>query len=418
MPKDARSSRHTLKAAPPPGPATPTPTRTVVVGATSGRPSPRPAAKPAPRPARVRPKEQAPERAQAEPELPMLLVDDDAAVRDALSALLKSFGYAVESAASGEAALAALARSRFSILLCDIRMPGLDGIEVIRVALDVDPDLGIIMVTGAVDAGTATAALTAGAWDYLMKPVESSILRAAVQRALRRRTATLRRTQHAIEREVATRTAAIEHERLALRSVTISTVEALLKAMEARDPYLVGHSQRMAALAADVAAALGLDPESVEHVRLAARLADIGKIGLRTEVMNKPGRLTPEEFDHVQDHVRLGVEILSPLSHLGVVLEYVRDHHEHYDGTGYPRAVAGDAISIGGRILAAADAFVALTSRRAYREPMTPLAAIDHLRESAGSLLDWSVYAALRSVVQRGAKTGSPPASLVSAGRS
>jgi putative two-component system response regulator len=342
----------------------------------------------------------------SEPELPLLLVDDDAAVRGALAAMLESFGYAVETAESGEAGLAALARSRFSILLCDIRMPGLDGVEVIRVALDVDPDLGIIMVTAAVDAGTATAALTAGAWDYLMKPVEASILRAAVQRALRRRNATLRRTQHAVERDVAARTAAIEHERVALHAMTVNSVESLLKAMETRDPYLVGHSQRMSALAADVATALGMDTESVEQVRLAARLADIGKIGLRTEVMNKPGRLTPEEFDHVQDHVRLGVEILSPLSHLGVVLDYVRDHHEHYDGTGYPRAVAGDAISIGGRILAAADAFVALTSRRAYREPMTPVAAIDHLRESAGSLLDWSVYAALRSVIQHGAKIG------------
>jgi DNA-binding NtrC family response regulator len=136
----------------------------------------------------------------SEPELPLLLVDDDAAVRGALAAMLESFGYAVETAESGEAGLAALARSRFSILLCDIRMPGLDGVEVIRVALDVDPDLGIIMVTAAVDAGTATAALTAGAWDYLMKPVEASILRAAVQRALRRRNATLRRTQHAVER--------------------------------------------------------------------------------------------------------------------------------------------------------------------------------------------------------------------------
>lgn len=363
--------------------------------------SPRPHTKAAPR----RQADSRPHEIDSDPtELPMLLVDDDAAVRGALSALLVSFGYAVETAESGEAALAALARSRFSILLCDIRMPGLDGVEVVRVALDVDPDLGIIMVTGALDAGTATAALTAGAWDYLMKPIDASVLRGAVQRGLRRRQATLRRTQHAVEREVASRTAAIEHERQMLRALTISTVESLLKAMEARDPFLVGHSQRMSALAADVAAALGLDPDAVEQVRLAARLADVGKIGLRTDVMNKPGRLTAEEFDHVQDHVRLGVEILSPLSHLGVVVEYVRDHHEHYDGTGYPRAVAGDAISIGGRILAAADAFVALTSRRAYREPMTPLDAIDHLRESAGSLLDWSVYAALRSVVQHDQK--------------
>jgi putative two-component system response regulator len=329
-----------------------------------------------------------PERA-----LPLLVVDDDDAVRRALSKVLTSFGYVVRSADSGEAALAELTRARFALVLCDVRMPGLDGVEVVRVALDVDPGLGILMVTAAGDAATATAALTAGAWDYLMKPVEAQTLRAAVQRALRRREATIRRTQHAIEREVAARTAA-------LHTLTVNTAEALLKAMETKDPYLTGHSQRMAELAESVARALGLNAATTDEVRLAARLADVGKIGLRSEVMNKPGPLTPEEFDHVQDHVRLGMEILSPLSHLGVVLEYVRDHHEHYDGTGYPRAVAGDAISIGGRILAAADAFVALTSRRAYREPMSPVEALDHLRGSAGTLLDWSVYAALRSVVE------------------
>jgi putative two-component system response regulator len=325
--------------------------------------------------------------------LPLLVVDDDDAVCRALSKLLTSFGYVVRTADSGEAALAELTRTRFALVLCDVRMPGLDGVEVVRVALDVDPGLGILMVTAAGDAATATAALTAGAWDYLMKPVESQTLRAAVQRALRRREATIRSSQHAIEREVAARTAA-------LHTLTVNTAEALLKAMETKDPYLTGHSQRMADVAASVARALGLDAATTEEVRLAARLADVGKIGLRSEVMNKPGPLTPEEFDHVQDHVRLGMEILSPLSHLGVVLEFVRDHHEHYDGTGYPRAVAGDAISIGGRILAAADAFVALTSRRAYREPMSPVEALDHLRGSAGTLLDWSVYAALRSVVE------------------
>jgi len=332
--------------------------------------------------------------------LPILLVDGDALVRAALTKMLESLGYAVVCAESGESALALLARSRFALLLSDVRLPGLDGVELVPVALDVDPDMGIIMVTTANDAATATAVLTAGAWDYLTKPVAATTLRGAVQRALRRREQTIRRTRHAIEREVAARTAAIEREHASLQSLTLATVEALLKAMEARDPYLMGHSQRMASLAASVAEAMGLEPEVVEHVRLAARLADVGKIGLRTEVMNKPGRLTPEEFDHVQDHVRIGLEILSPLDHLGVVLDYIRDHHEHWDGTGYPRALAGDAISIGGRILAAADAFVALTSRRAYREPRTPTDALDHLRDSAGSLLDWTVYAALRDVIE------------------
>src|SRR6185312_1236651 len=125
-------------------------------------------------------------------------------------------------------------------------------------------------------------------------------------------------------------------------------------------------------LAASIADGMSLDPDAVEAVRMAGHLHDVGKIGIREEVLNKPGALTPEEFAHVKDHVRVGMEILAPLKHLGVALQYVQDHHEHYDGSGYPRGLVGQAISIGGRILAAADAFDALTSRRAYREPLSP----------------------------------------------
>jgi putative two-component system response regulator len=134
-------------------------------------------------------------------------------------------------------------------------------------------------------------------------------------------------------------------------------------------------------------------------VRLAARVADVGKIGTRESVLHKPGPLTPDEYDHVQDHVRIGLEILSPLEHLGPVLDYVRDHHEHYDGTGYPRAVERDSISVGGRILASADAFVALTSRRSYRDPLSPTEAIQHLRKYVGRLLDPKMFDALAQVV-------------------
>jgi putative two-component system response regulator len=331
--------------------------------------------------------------------LPLLVVDDDAAVLRSLSAVLTSLGYAVDTADSGRAALAKLQKGKYGAMLCDVRMPQLSGLEVIPNARDIDPELAIIMVSAVNEAETATQALRAGAVDYVTKPIEVEAMKQSIQRALEERAAARRRTQRALREAVADRTARLEREKAALKALTISTAEALLKAMEAKDPYLKGHSQRVSELAGQVAQTLGLDAETVENVRLAGRLADIGKIGTRTDVLNKNGPLTPEEFDHVQDHVRIGLEILAPLNYLGVVLDYVRDHHEHYDGTGYPRAVEGAAISIGGRILAGADAFVALTSRRAYREPMPEAEAIEHLRESAGSLLDWTVYAALRTVI-------------------
>jgi HD-GYP domain-containing protein (c-di-GMP phosphodiesterase class II) len=140
----------------------------------------------------------------------------------------------------------------------------------------------------------------------------------------------------------------------------------------------------------------------VEHVRLAGRLHDVGKIGIRESVLNKPGKLTPEEYEHVKDHVRIGLDILSPLlSHLGPVLDYIRDHHEHWDGGGYPRRLSGEEISLGGRILTAADAFDALISRRAYRDGVEGCVAMQVLEQTVGQLLDPRVFATLKLVVDR-----------------
>ena len=146
---------------------------------------------------------------------------------------------------------------------------------------------------------------------------------------------------------------------------------------------------------------LGLSEEVVEAVRVAGRLHDVGKIAIREDVLHKPGALTPEEFEHVKQHVRIGVEVLTPLEHLGVALDFIRDHHEHWDGGGYPRGLKGDEIAIGGRILCAADAYDALTSRRPYREPVEPPEAIEYLQAHVGTLIDPRVYEALRAVVQR-----------------
>jgi HD-GYP domain-containing protein (c-di-GMP phosphodiesterase class II) len=205
-----------------------------------------------------------------------------------------------------------------------------------------------------------------------------------------------------IREEVAARTVDLEREKTALRDLTVSIAETLINAMEAKDVYLRGHSHRVAEVGAAIALELGLPGAEVEHVRLAGRLHDVGKIGIREAVLNKSGPLTDEEFAHVKDHVRIGIDILAPLQHLGSALEYVQDHHEHWDGRGYPRGIAGEAITLGGRILTAADAFDALTSKRAYRDPMTPAATLDYLRTQTGRLLDPRAYDALGIVIRRG----------------
>jgi putative nucleotidyltransferase with HDIG domain len=335
----------------------------------------------------------------------VLVVDDEEPIRNALSRFLRGHGYEVEVADSGAAALALLARNRFMVMLCDVRMPEMSGLEVVPSALRVDGDLAILMLTGVNDAATATDALSHGAMDYLVKPIELAELHRAVERASHRRHLEIerRRVEEHIREEVALRTSELEKEKAALHTLTIGVAETLINAMEAKDVYLRGHSRRVSEQAASVAEELGLEPDLVENVRLAGRLHDVGKIGIRETVLNKPGALTPEEYTHVKEHVQIGMEILSPLKHIPVALQYVHDHHEHFNGKGYPRGLAGQQISIGGRILAACDAFDALTSQRAFRGAIGPQETIEYLEKNhLGALLDPRVFAALKQVVERG----------------
>jgi putative two-component system response regulator len=333
----------------------------------------------------------------------LLVVDDEAVVTQALARFLRSRGYEVETASSGEEALTVLTGSAFSLLLCDVRMPGMSGIDLVPRAMAIDSDLGVMMLSGVNDAPTATLALSTGALDYILKPVELPDLQRAVERALHRRELEIdrRSVERMIRDEAASRAEERERERLTLRTVSISTIEALVNAMEAKDIYLRGHSHRVAELSAAIAAELGLDLDTIECVRIAARIHDIGKIGIRESVLNKPAPLTREEYEHVKEHVRIGMEILAPLKHLGLALDFVQDHHEHWDGQGYPHGKAGEEISMGGRILAASDAFDSLTSQRAYRLPRRPIEAVEYLAARSGDLLQPPVYLALARVIER-----------------
>lgn len=340
----------------------------------------------------------------------ILVVDDEATIRLALSRFLRTRGFEVEVAETVGGALEVLAGQRFSLMLCDLRMPGMSGLELVPRALALDGDLGIIMLTAINDAASATDALSSGAFDYLTKPVELTDLQAAVERALIRRGRSIERraVDRLIREEVALRTIQLEHEKSTLREMTVSVAETLIKAMEAKDVYLKGHSQRVADIGAAIAAHLALGDTIISTVHTAGRLHDVGKIGIREAVLNKPGPLTDEEFAHVKDHVRIGLDILSPLHHLGVALLYIRDHHEHWDGGGYPFGRAAEQITIGGRILTAADAFDALTSKRAYREPMSAQGTLNFLSTQGGQLLEPRIFDALQAVVESGMVTGIP----------
>jgi response regulator RpfG family c-di-GMP phosphodiesterase len=333
----------------------------------------------------------------------LLVVDDERPLREGLARYLRGRGFVVNEAADGTQALAALERERYAVVICDILMPGVSGLDVAKQAAASDADLAIVMLTAVNDAASAKAALQLGALEYLLKPMELDDLGRAIDRALHKRDLRIdrRRTEQLIRHEVDQRVSEIESEKARLRALSVGVVDALVTAVEAKEPYYRGQSARVADLAAEIAREMQLSPDVVEQIRLAGRLRDVGRIGVREAVLNKAGTLTDDELEHIREHLLISVDILAPLTHLGPVITFVQDHHERWDGAGYPRGLRRTEISIGGRVLAAADAYNAITSPRPHRAPMTAERAAMFMETLSGTLLDPQVFAALGRVMRR-----------------
>ncbi|HEV8599763.1 MAG TPA: HD domain-containing phosphohydrolase [Gemmatimonadales bacterium] len=333
----------------------------------------------------------------------LLIVDDEESIRSALKRFLGGKGYDLITAGTGADALQALRRYKIAGVVLDVRLPDVSGVDLVPQLLELEPNVAIVMLTAVDDAASATLSLQRGAMEYLTKPVDLADLSGAVERALRRRSTELETAQlnHWLKEEVALRTAELRMERANLERISVATLETLVNALEAKDRYLRGHSARVADFAAMVAAELRLPDDQVESIRTAGRLHDIGKIGIREEILNKQGPLTDEEFEHVKQHPVIGSEILAPLAHLGPVIQFVRSHHERWDGKGYPDGIAGEEIPIGARIIGGVEIYDALTTSRPYQEKMSPELAVDRLRDLVGTVLDPAVHRALQAVVAR-----------------
>ena len=333
----------------------------------------------------------------------VLVVDDEEPIRNALRKFLKQQQFDVYVASSADEALQQLRLHKVALMLSDIRMPGTSGVDLVPQALEIEPDLAILMLTAVNDATSAALCMQRGAMDYLTKPIELADLGRAVQRAIKRREMLLenRHLNQWLKEEVTTRTAELHRQQHRMERISTATLEALVNALEAKDPYLRGHSARVADLSANIATELGMNEEEVDRVRMAGRLHDLGKIGTRDAVVNKEGPLTPEEFEHVKQHVIIGAQILAPLVHLGDIVSMVKSHHERWDGTGYPDGLRAEEIPRGGRIIAAAEVYDALTTSRPYQEKMTPEQAAERMADLSGTVLDATVYDALLRIVGR-----------------
>ena len=333
----------------------------------------------------------------------LLVVDDEEPIRNALRRFLIQQGYEVATAASGEEALAVIQRQRITGMLLDVNMPGISGVELVPQIMELEPTIALLMLTAVNDATSAALCMQRGAYDYLIKPIDLGHLGRAIHHALQRRHTQLEGQQinQWLKEEVASRVAERRLEQANQERISVATLEALVNALEAKDPYLRGHSARVADLSAMVAAQLGMSDEQIEAVRTGGRLHDIGKIGIREEVLNKQGPLTESEYDHVKQHVTVGSQILAPLVHLKDVIGFVRSHHERWDGKGYPDRLSGDAIPIGARIIGAAEIYDALTTARPYQEKMPAEVAVERMRDLVGTVIDPAVHAALEAAVSR-----------------
>jgi putative two-component system response regulator len=331
----------------------------------------------------------------------LLVVDDEEAICNALRKFLTQQGYEVAIAATGEEALAILQRQKITGMLLDVNLPGMSGVELVPQIMELEPTIALLMLTAVNDATSAALCMQRGAFDYLIKPIDLGHLGRAIHHALQRRNTLLESQQvnQWLKEEVAARVAERRVEQANQERLSVATLEALVNALEAKDPYLRGHSARVADLSAMIAAEFGCPDEQVETVRTGGRLHDIGKIGIREDILNKQGPLTAEEFEHVKQHVTVGSQILSPLVHLRDVIGFVRSHHERWDGSGYPDRLAGEAIPLGARIVGAAEIFDALTTARPYQEKMPPEMAVERMRDLIGTVVDPAVHRALEAVV-------------------
>ncbi len=339
----------------------------------------------------------------------ILVVDDEDFIREIICRKLTGSGFECDSAASAEDALAKIAQSDYDCVLSDIHMPGMSGVDLLRQIKLQNRDLAVILVTGAPDIDAALEAMRLGAYDHLSKPLNLAALEMTVDRALekKRLIEENREYQHNLESMVKERTKQLSAANEDLRRLFTGSIKALAQALEAKDEYTQGHSARVAKESVNIARYLSLSDAEVQRVWLAGYLHDIGKIGIRETVLNKPGKLDEEEWDLIQQHPVVAGKILGPIPELSDIIDIIVHHHERYDGSGYPDGLDGSSIPLGARILSVADAYDALTSRRPYRDALASEEAHRILEAAAGTQFDPVIARAFLDL-KRGVKARPP----------
>lgn len=337
----------------------------------------------------------------------ILCIDDENMIRQSIGDYLEDSGYRVLQAENGRVGLEVYRATEPDIILVDLRMPEVDGLEVLSNVTQETPETPIIVVSGTGVLEDSIEALRRGAWDYVTKPIEDmAVLDHAINKALERaRLLRENRLYHEhLEREVQRRTAQLKTEMLeriraekALaqqrQNILDSQKELILilgEVVETRSKETANHVRRMAEFTYLLAKAYGVEEEEARMVRMVAPMHDVGKIGIPDSILLKPGRLTEEEYEVIKKHTEIGYAILnvSPKRIMRAAAVMAYQHHERWDGSGYPQGLKGEDIHLYGRIGAIADVFDALLSKRVYKDAWSMERILDYFTEHRGAMFD------------------------------
>jgi putative two-component system response regulator len=323
----------------------------------------------------------------------ILIVDDEVANLRLLRRVL-SKEYDVLEATGGQEGLELLKKNDVSLIITDQRMPAMTGVQLLEQSLPVSPDAIKILLTGYTDVQALIDAINAGhVYKYIPKPWDADELKLTVRRAIE----TFELKEHNI-RLIKDLKAAMGE----LEELSMGTIRALADALDAKCDYTAGHSLRVSRIACLIGRELGLSIEDLRDIELGGILHDIGKIGVPESILWKPASLTLEERDVMRKHPTISAQIIGDLHGLRKAREYVKHHHEYYDGSGYPDALVGKNIPLGARIILVSDAYDAMTTDRPYRTAIGHDRAVKELAEMAGTQFDPDVVKALLKIAELG----------------
>ena len=329
----------------------------------------------------------------------ILIVDDEVEITEILADLL-SEEYDCIRAGSAEEALTRLHESEFQLVISDITMPGMSGLDMIPHVKEFAPDTVVVMISGMQTVESAIGALRLGAFDYLMKPFDLRQVEAVVKRALEHHDLVVakQRYENHLEELVEQRTLELDKALNSLEGAYRSTLKALTAALETRDSETHGHSERVVTYSLRLGREYGLSSAEMKALEFGSLLHDIGKIGVPDSILRKPAKLTEEEWVRMREHPLHGQQILRGIEFLQGASRVVAQHHEKWDGTGYPLGLRKEEIDICARIFSVADAFDAITSDRVYRRGKPYEAAAKELDDWAGRQFDPKVVEAFHRV--------------------